>query len=71
LLPAIEKELPRPPRTVEAVIPYDRGDLISRAHREGEVLEVEHQEAGTRLRARVHEGLAAALEPYAVASAGR
>jgi GTPase len=71
LLPAIEKELPRPPRTVEAAIPYDRGDLISRAHREGEVLEVEHEEAGTRLRARVHEGLAAALEPYAVAGAGR
>jgi GTPase len=71
LLAAIEGELPRPAHTVDALIPYDRGDLLSRTHREGEVLEVEHEEAGTRLRARVHQRLAAALEPYAVASARR
>jgi GTP-binding protein HflX len=71
LLAAIEGELPRPAHTVDALIPYDRGDLLSRTHREGEVLEVEHEEAGTRLHARVHQRLAAALEPYAVASARR
>jgi GTPase len=66
LLAAIERELPRPAFTVEAVVPYDRGDLVSRAHREGEILEVDHEATGTRVRARVHEGLAAALAPYAV-----
>jgi GTPase len=69
LLSAVEQDLPRPAHTVEAVVPYDRGDLISRTHREGEILQVEHEATGTRLRARVPEGLAAALEPYAVAAA--
>jgi GTPase len=69
LLEAVEQELPRPAYTVEAVVPYDRGDLISRTHREGEVLDVEHQPAGTWVRARVHEGLAAALAPYGVVGA--
>jgi GTPase len=71
LLDVVEQELPRPAYTVEAVVPYDRGDLISRTHREGEVLEVEHEAAGTRLRARVHGGLAAALQPYGVVAAAR
>jgi GTP-binding protein HflX len=69
LLSAVEQDLPRPAHTVEAVVPYDRGDLISRTRREGEILQVEHEATGTRLRARVPEGLAAALEPYAVAAA--
>ena len=34
-------------------MPYDRGDLISRLHDEGELLESEHVPEGTRLRAKV------------------
>jgi GTP-binding protein HflX len=63
---AIERSLPRPPVELEALVPYDKGELVSRMHRTGEVLSVAHEPAGTRVRARVSEGLAAALEPYAV-----
>jgi GTP-binding protein HflX len=43
------------------MVPYDRGDLLSRAHAEGEVLEVQHGQYGTQLTARVPPGLAAEL----------
>jgi GTPase len=62
---AIESLLPRPPVELEALVPYDRGELVSRMHRTGEVISVEHEPGGTRVRARVSEGLAAALEPFA------
>ena len=55
---AIEHALPTTLLDVDVVVPYSRGDLLSRAHRQGEVIEVEHGEAGTRLRARVPEALA-------------
>jgi GTP-binding protein HflX len=61
----VEARLPRPPVELEALVPYDRGELVSRMHRTGEVLSVEHEPGGTRVRARVSEGLAAALEPFA------
>jgi GTP-binding protein HflX len=38
---------------LELVIPFDRGDVVAAAHREGEVLLESHEEAGTRLRVRV------------------
>ncbi len=47
-------------------MPYDRGDLVSRMHTEGEVLSEEHREDGTFVRARVHPDLAAALAAAAV-----
>jgi GTP-binding protein HflX len=42
-------------------VPYTRGDLVARAHREGELETVEHLEAGTRLVGRVNEPLAGDL----------
>jgi GTP-binding protein HflX len=62
----IEEQLPRPPVELEALVPYDHGELVSQMHRTGEVISVEHEAGGTRVRARVSEGLAAALAPYAV-----
>jgi GTP-binding protein HflX len=62
LLAEIERLLPRQYREVSVVVPYDRGDLLSRAHDEGEVLAVEHQSRGTELTARVPLGLAAELD---------
>jgi GTPase len=62
LLAEIERLLPRQYREVSVVIPYDRGDLLSRAHDEGEVLVVAHGGAGTELTARVPLGLAAELD---------
>ena len=62
----IEERLPRPPVEIEALVPYDHGELVSQMHRTGEVISVQHEAGGTRVRARVSEGLAAALAPYAV-----
>jgi len=50
------------------VIPYSRGDLVARAHQDGEVLSVEHTDAGTQLSARVPAGLAAELDRFVVAA---
>jgi GTP-binding protein HflX len=50
--------------TVTAVVPYTRGELLSRIHVEGAALETEHLDAGTRVVARVPRALAGALAPY-------
>jgi GTP-binding protein HflX len=57
----IDGALPRPPVEVDVVVPFSRGDLVSRAHESGEVLGEEYGAAGTRLRARVSEALAVEL----------
>ncbi|GGO66187.1 GTPase HflX [Nonomuraea cavernae] len=57
LMELIERELPRLDHEVLLLVPYDRGDLISRAHKEGEVLSVDHGGDGTVLHARVLPGL--------------
>jgi GTP-binding protein HflX len=67
LLEMIAAELPRPAVEVSALVPYTRGGLVSRVHEHGEVLELEHTDTGTRLRARVDPGLAAMLDGYALA----
>ena len=58
LLALIADQLPRPGVAVDLVIPYDRGDLVSRVHQDGEIQAEEHTGAGTVLRARVDEALA-------------
>jgi len=68
LLAEIERLLPRQFREVSVVIPYDRGDLLSRAHDEGEVLAVEHGSNGTELTARLPLALAAELDRFAPAN---
>jgi len=70
----IEERLPWPAVEVSACVPYDRGDLVARAHTSGEVLGTEHTPSGTMLHARVSEALAAELAPFAISpvdSAGR
>ncbi len=56
--------LPKPTVTVDLLLPYDRGDLLSRVHDEGEVLAVEHTEHGTRVRATVHDHALGELTAY-------
>ncbi|MEO7129930.1 MAG: GTPase HflX, partial [Dermatophilaceae bacterium] len=63
----IDEELPKPEIEVEVLVPYDRGDLISRLHEDGEVLESEHVAEGTRVRAKVTPTLEAELTAYGVA----
>ncbi len=68
LLAEIERLLPRLSCEVSVVVPYARGDLLARAHQEGEVLRVAHTDAGTQLSARVPPGLAAELDRFVVAA---
>ena len=62
LADAVELDLPGAWVDVDVLVPYARGDLLSRAHREGEVLAQEHGSDGTRLKARVPAPLAAQLQ---------
>ena len=73
LLAAVDTGLPRRDREVRVLVPYGRGDLVARAHQEGEVLAVRHAAEGTELTARVPAGLAAELTGVAGApvAAGR
>ncbi|NUO91003.1 MAG: GTPase HflX [Dermatophilaceae bacterium] len=62
----IAHELPKPDIEVEVLVPYDRGDLISRLHDEADVLESEHVAEGTRVRAKVTPAIEADLTAYVV-----
>ena len=61
----IAERLPRPAVEIDVVVPYSRGDLVSRIHSTGEVLAEEHLMEGTRVHARVDEMLAAELRGVA------
>ncbi|WP_024806117.1 GTPase HflX [Nocardia sp. BMG51109] len=50
---------------VSVLLPYTRGDLLARIHADGRIVESEHEEGGTRVRARVPAALAAVLSRYA------
>ena len=63
-LAALEADLPRPAVEVVALLPYERGDLLSRVHDQGEVISLEHTGDGTMLKARVGEALAGELAAY-------
>ena len=62
LVHAIEKSLPHPNVEITTVIPYDRGDLVSAIHEQGEILSEEHLAEGTAIHAYVDGGLARAIE---------
>jgi GTP-binding protein HflX len=62
LVRAIEKSLPHPNVEINALIPYERGDLVSAVHERGEILSEEYVETGTQMRALVDGGLAKAIE---------
>ena len=66
-LRVVEGELPRPGVEFTALLPYERGDLIDRLHREGEIDSQDHTADGTVVRGRAHEDLAGELARYATA----
>ncbi|HEV2917844.1 MAG TPA: GTPase, partial [Actinomycetota bacterium] len=70
LLAAVAGRLPHPEVELTALVPYDRGDLVDRAHREGELLGIDHLPDGTRLHLRAPAALASALEPYRLPTSG-
>lgn len=65
---AIADMLPKPDVEFRGVVPYNRGDLVSRAHLSGKVLEVEYVEQGTKLHAFVKPDLAAELVEFVTRS---
>ncbi len=64
VLKVVEDELPRPGVEFSALVPYARGDLLDRLHREGEIDSLEHTGDGTRVTGRATEALAGELASY-------
>jgi GTP-binding protein HflX len=60
----VDRRLPRPDIEVTVLVPYTRGDLVTRLHDEADVLETEHTAGGTLLSARVDAALAEQLRPF-------
>jgi GTP-binding protein HflX len=71
LLDAIADRLPHPEVELTALVPYDRGDLVDRVHREGEILALDHVAEGTQVRLRASAALAHALDPYRLDADGK
>jgi GTP-binding protein HflX len=61
---AIETHLPRPAVELRVVLPYDRGDLVARIHRTGQVIATRHTDHGSELDVRVDAQLAAELARF-------
>ncbi len=64
----VERRLPRPDIEITALLPYTRGDLVARLHDEADLLDTEHTEGGTLVRARVGPALAELLRPFSSAA---
>jgi GTP-binding protein HflX len=64
LLEKIELLLPKPELFLKVLVPYSRGDLVSRIHSEGKVANLEHRETGTYVETLVKPGLASELEAF-------
>ena len=63
---AVEDALPLPAVEVRALVPYDRGDLISQVHEHGHLISSSHEAEGTLIHAHVGERLGADLRPFEV-----
>ncbi|WP_131747873.1 GTPase HflX [Frankia sp. Cppng1_Ct_nod] len=64
LVDALAERVPHPEVEVCVLVPFTRGDLVSRVHATGEIGDVTHTADGTVLRARVPVGLAAELAAF-------
>ena len=65
-LEVVASRLRRHAEVVELLIPFERGDLVAIAHREGEVLEEVALDHGFRLRVRLDEAGVARLRKFVV-----
>ena len=63
---AIAQRLPKPDVAVKVLIPYNRGDLVSRLHLNSQIAKLEYQETGTYVEALVRPDLANELEAFRV-----
>ncbi|HEX7834759.1 MAG TPA: GTPase HflX, partial [Pseudolysinimonas sp.] len=64
LIARIADLLPAPEVEVTLLVPYDRGEVISRLHVSGRVLATEYEEGGTRVRALVHPQRLAEVQEF-------
>lgn len=64
LMARIQAALPSPEVLLNLLIPYDRGEVISRLHAQGRVLNTEYREAGTAISAMVHPSRVSDLTPF-------
>ena len=64
LLEKIESLLPKPELFLKVLVPYSRGDLVSRIHSEGKVAKLEHRDTGTYVETLVKPGLASELREF-------
>lgn len=64
LLAKIAELLPEPDVQIDVLIPYNRGDLVSRLHINGRIIDLEYAETGTHVRAMVKPEQAAELAPF-------
>ncbi|MCU1551571.1 MAG: hflX [Glaciihabitans sp.] len=64
LLARISDLIPQPEVAMTLLVPYDRGEVISRLHVGGRVLSTEYLEAGTLVTALVHPQSVEALKPF-------
>ena len=68
LIKAIESHLPKPKVEIQSVIPFDRGDLVSLIHEQGEIISEEYLPEGTKIHAMVGGALARKIEMLEVNS---
>jgi len=66
LMQKIAALLPEPNVEIAALIPYDRGDLVSRLHLNSRIMVLDYREGGTFIRAMVKPEMAAELSAYRV-----
>ncbi|MEN9714791.1 MAG: hypothetical protein RJA35_258, partial [Actinomycetota bacterium] len=66
LLDVIASRLPQPDVLTESLIPYDRGDLVSKLHLSGRILDLEYRDGGTYVKAFVKPEIASELERFLV-----
>jgi len=64
LLAVIAARLPQPDVLTRSLIPYDRGDLVSKIHLSGRILNLEYRDEGTFVEAYVKPDLASELERF-------
>ena len=62
----IAKQIPEPNVRINVVIPYSRGELVSRLHLNSRILKLEYLEEGTKLEVMVRPDLAAELRQFEI-----
>ena len=67
LLGRIAELLPKPSIELELLVPFDRGDVVTRLHDNAHVLDTKYDENGTRLHVLVTEELEASLTDFVLA----